>query len=356
MTYTFNQKDLENVVIGACFLASGGGGALSEGKKIIDNIMEFSKTIAVVDHTEVKDNELSTVVAGVGSPEAGEKSIFKHSPRTAFDAMANSIQKSISHVLPVEIGAVNTLAPMLVAAGNNISIVDGDGAGRAVPQMEMTTYATQNVSVFLSTLANEKGYSMTVLAENAQDLEIKVRKIISDCEKFKDTAAIVTWVMDGKKLKKPGTIIPHTLKLAKDVGTALKKDNPVEKVFKVLDMHNLCYWLITKGKVAKVESKEKGGFDYGRAIIEGDKRVVLDFVNESLAAVIDSGHVVLAPHSICCMTLDGTPLSNADLLDMYKKGETPDVALIGIEARSELQTPAIVKSFVDLVEKVFVKD
>jgi len=58
------------------------------------------------------------------------------------------LEKSSGHkvqfIVPVEIGAVNSLVPMVVASNMNIPVVNADGAGRAVPTLSCITFSTNS--------------------------------------------------------------------------------------------------------------------------------------------------------------------------------------------------------------------
>ena len=64
----------------------------------------------------------------------------------AFKAAGQARYESLKFMdfcLPIEIGAVNSIVPMIVTDSLSLFVVDADGTGRAVPTLQLTTYARQ---------------------------------------------------------------------------------------------------------------------------------------------------------------------------------------------------------------------
>ena len=59
--------------------------------------------------------------------------------------------------MPVEVGGMNTLIPLAVAAEMGLPCVDADGMRRAFPQIEMTCFTLGGISASPMSLADEKG-------------------------------------------------------------------------------------------------------------------------------------------------------------------------------------------------------
>ena len=75
-----------------------------------------------------------------------------------------------------------------------------------------------------------------------------------------------------------------------------------------------------------MQVKTVEGFDFGRTTLEGidkysGKTFYIDFKNENMIAWKGENRpVAMVPDSICLMTLDGTPLTNADIKEKMEIG------------------------------------
>ena len=135
------QEEFEYIVMGGTFLGSGGGGPLAAGKQIIQDILSHGKAVQIVQVEELMNDpdQSGAVIAFMGSPSAGVSGIDLETPTNAFNALCHF--KPLTFGMLIELGGGNSVVPMSVAVRKNIPIVDGDGAGRAVPKIQNTTYA-----------------------------------------------------------------------------------------------------------------------------------------------------------------------------------------------------------------------
>ena len=64
----------------------------------------------------------------------------------ALKELENYLGKKATAVISGEIGGSNSLEPLIAAGENNIPVVDGDGMGRAFPEIHMKTFFIYGVS------------------------------------------------------------------------------------------------------------------------------------------------------------------------------------------------------------------
>ena len=63
----------------------------------------------------------------------------------------------MSALISAEIGGANAMAPIIAAAMAGLPVVDGDGMGRAFPEVQMTTFFIYGAQPALAAIADEKG-------------------------------------------------------------------------------------------------------------------------------------------------------------------------------------------------------
>ncbi len=141
---TYGCDDFQSICAGAAILASGGGGSFQNALSILKQLAQsWSGTITVQDYDGAT---AACVVAMMGSPDAGDAltlADIQNSTRNTLQVLQQGTGYPAGCVIPVEIGAINSLVPLIAAAasGGKLWVVDGDGAGRAVPQLPQTTFA-----------------------------------------------------------------------------------------------------------------------------------------------------------------------------------------------------------------------
>jgi len=64
----------------------------------------------------------------------------------AFRQLEKVLGRKIDAVLCGEAGGINSTTPFVVAAASGLPLVDGDGMGRAYPELQMETFTLHGVS------------------------------------------------------------------------------------------------------------------------------------------------------------------------------------------------------------------
>jgi DUF917 family protein len=140
MPWTVSHDHLEYLAIGAGILGTGGGGNPYLGKLIARKFLAEGRKIEIVSVREVPDDALVCTVGGMGSPTiALERLLQPNEALNAMRALEAHLGRKITHVVPSEIGGSNSTIPMVVAAQAGIPVIDGDGMGRAFPELQMKT-------------------------------------------------------------------------------------------------------------------------------------------------------------------------------------------------------------------------
>lgn len=346
---TLNKEQLLDICYGAAFLGSGGGGPFKSALRLVENLPD-NVTVTVKTIDEVDPNKRTAVIAGIGSPEAVLKLQNLDAAIHAYEQLNRAYNQQIDCVIPIEVGAINTIAPMMVAIARGIAVIDGDGAGRSVPSLTTTTFAAANLSANPTILADSGNQSVSVCVKTAAEAEAFARPILS-VQAFNGIAGLAMWAMD-KSMLQQAVPIRGTLQLAEAVGYTLRKSaNPVGDVLNLLQKEGFTAVPLFTGTVQPPDATTQGGFDFGKVVLKQgvDREVWVYYQNESLIAwdTQDTVPMIIAPDSICYVTLDGQPFSNADIDERIVGREA---VLIGIVARPELQSGSILESFKSALE------
>src|ERR1044071_3766993 len=140
--YEMTEAKLEALAIGAGILGTGGGGNPYLGKIEAREQLRMGRTIQVVSVDELPDDAFVTTVGGMGSPTVGIERIGRGNEcLLAMQTLERHLGRTFTHVIPGEIGGSNSMRPMIVAAQVGLPVVDGDGMGRAFPELQMDTFS-----------------------------------------------------------------------------------------------------------------------------------------------------------------------------------------------------------------------
>jgi len=319
-------QDLRDIVLGATFLGSGGGGSPENGLKLVDEISKITSEISLVNPDEISDNEHVAMIAGMGSPVALKEKGFGPEAINAF----NGLQRLYSWlgvnfrcIMPGETGGFNTITPIYVAAVKKLDVVDADGTGgRAVPDLETTLYYIYGIPTSPFVLADKDGNIVIGWTKDPMDAPMCENIARHIVVAFGMLGGLGTWVVTGYQIK--NYLEPNVIDKSNLIGKTLRKakengKNPVTEVVKAISGYELI-----KGEIVKIETKTMAGFDFGRTIIKGidefkGKELIIDFKNENMIAWKKAGEpAAMVPDLICLLTVDGTPLTNADTKEGMK--------------------------------------
>lgn len=140
----FGLADFHAVAAGAAVLASGGGGSYQDALSILQQLTDsgWQGTVMVQAYDGATNG---CVLAIMGSPDAADSLTLANvanAIRNTVAVLEASTGYPLGCVIPVEIGPINSLVPLIAAALSKgaLWVVNGDGAGRAVPELPQTTF------------------------------------------------------------------------------------------------------------------------------------------------------------------------------------------------------------------------
>ncbi len=325
--WEITEEDLIPAAIGAGILGTGGGGNPYLGRLRARQQLRGGRRIRVIDPTDVEDDDLLVVAGGMGSPVVAYEKIAGGEEETdAVRALERHLGRKFTAIAPFEMGGGNSMVPLVIGAVLDIPVVDGDGMGRAFPELQMITYLIYGGDPSPSALADERGNRIVVeQIVDAKWLERLLRTVTID---MGGHAGLATAVMSGTFCRT--SIIPNTLTLAKNIGKAVleAREQHQDPGNAVLDVTGGRRYL--RGKVVDVERRATRGFARGRLVLEGSeddtgRRIEIDFQNENLVIHENGEPTVTVPDLITLVTTDeGEPITT----ELIRYGYRADVLVI----------------------------
>ena len=309
---TIYADDMEDIATGGAILGTGGGGDPYVGKLMAQQAIKKYGPVKLVDIDQWADDALVVPVCMMGAPTVMTDKLPQGDELiNAFRALEQLLGRKIDAVLCGEAGGVNSTTPFVVAAMTGLPLVDGDGMGRAYPELQMVTFSMHGVSATPMVLCDDKGNSIVL---NTIDNKWLAR---SATVEMGGSALLAFYSMSGAVAKK--AVVRGTLTLCAQLGKTLREAKaahiePVDEIVKSLDAQ-----VIFHGRVKDIDRRTVGGFARGTAQFEGVEEwkghsFKLDFQNEFLMAERDGKILVTTPDLITLLEAESGAPVTADSL------------------------------------------
>lgn len=308
-------EDMEDIATGGAVLGTGGGGDPYVGKLMAQQAIRKHGPVDLVDIADLPDDALIVPACMMGAPTVmTEKLPQGEELITAFHALEKLMGRRIDAVLCGEAGGVNSTIPFVVAAAAGLPLVDGDGMGRAFPELQMVTFTLHGVSATPMVLCDDKGNSLVLDTVSNAWTERLARAATIE---MGGSALLTFYPMSGAVAKK--AVVRGTLSLCARIGETLRAAqadhvDPVAALSTLLGAE-----VVFHGRIQDIERRTIGGFARGKAIFGGvdrwnDQQLELEFQNEFLIARRDGAVMATTPDMISVLEADSGAPVTADSL------------------------------------------
>jgi len=321
---------MEDLVLGATVLGTGGGGDPNEGLQLLLSITNAGGVIKAMDISELGSNDLIAVpyyVGTVASSARLRKPRRINDPlKVAVDEYGRVLNREVTAFVATEMGGGNTAAAIYIASMLGKPVVDGDMIGRAAPELLQSTANIVGIPLYPAIIVSETG-NVVIIKEysDLEDYEALARYVSILAGRH---AVVIDTPMTKEQAEK--AVVGGTLSLAMSVGKAIREArNKGEDLAKAV-ARVLSGWVIFRGVVDAYDWKDESGFLTGNLVIKGSGRwgglVFRSWIkNEHIMAFLNDKPIVMSPDLIIVMGSSG-PVTN----DGVKIGE--EVAAVGVPA------------------------
>ncbi|MCI8647401.1 MAG: DUF917 domain-containing protein [Firmicutes bacterium] len=327
MAKELKRTELTNIVYGSSFFGGGGGGSHEEGLALIEAMYkeDANAVLKMIDIAEMEDdsNVVSTMVAALGSPVATKGRTFQTESVNAVKGMSEEARfrgKELKYVYSGEMGGGNTLLPLYAAWKCGLPILDTDGNGRAVPELNTGLLPIHGIPTSPVILASEAGDTITARTEDPMDCGACERIARYMCQAFDQGIGFAAWMANKEQHKNASALGQITLAI--ETGDILRTTPSAEAVSQLkalFDKKNIPFMVIAEsGTIVDIQITSEGGFDTGVTTIRTDdgQEVKVVFQNENLYAETGGKTLVTVPSIISTLDLTdekmALPVSNSD--------------------------------------------
>jgi uncharacterized protein len=307
-----SHDDLVDFVQGCLLFATGGGGNPAEGLKALEEQFSSGKELSWVDAEALPAGTFVACAFFMGSsaPLSEEKIKQMHElgmnewllPRNlphSVKFLENYTGKKISALIPLEIGGSNMPVPVATAASLGIFALNGDFAGRAVPEILQGTAVCKGVSITPYSCVDKWGNRCIVDATINMDVSERLGKFISDAS-FGSTG-ICGLMIPVEELS--GKYVPNTMDEALACGRLIRAEKLAGRPIADAICEKFGTYKLFRGRVVEKPWEDREGYYWGSHIMEGigefvGHRAEVSFKNENHLFYYDGELVVSSPDSI----------------------------------------------------------
>jgi DUF917 family protein len=292
-------QELEDIAMGAAVLGTGGGGDPYIGRLWAQQRVRDRGAVDLIDADDLDDDALVIAAAMMGAPSViVEKIPSGEELVAAFRAVEQACGAPAAAVMCIEAGGINSTIPFALAADLGLPVVDGDGMGRAFPEVQMVSFAAHGLAATPMAIADEHG-NVTVLHSISAEWAERLGRALVVAEG--GASVLAQYPIRGRDFKRAS--IRGTLSLALEIGADLRRAGRQGRSVIEALTRRLGGAVIFHGKVVQLERETAGGFVRGRVVIEGleeltASRCEVKFQNENLIAVADGSILASVPDLI----------------------------------------------------------
>jgi hypothetical protein len=331
-------EDIDDLVLGASVLGSGGGGDWYLPRQMLLHAVERFGPVPLVDAHDLDASAPVLPVMGAGTPSALVEMFFGDSEGSRLRGLVESALPAGAGrcvaVLPIQPAPVNVVIPLVVAAQLGLPCVDADTMMRCFPAVEMTLLALAGLRPSPLVAVDSRGAAAVLDApDNAT-----VSALLRSCLPHMGLVALVsTYRVTAGDCARLAALRGLTRCL--EIGAALRTGGPAALAeFGAVELFT--------GVVTELLHRTTGGFPRGVLTCEAEDGQMLrvDFQNENLVVGIDGKVAVTVPDLISLVdsetgavlqTVDVVPGQRLQVLAMPvgERWHTPDgLALVGPRA------------------------
>jgi DUF917 family protein len=339
--------DCEDLLEGALWLGTGGGGSLAEGLARLAGVLDEGLPLGWTAASAIPDDVWTVTVGLHGSLAPPSKETLAEIEALGWteDSGEGYVARAVKELgaflgheygclVPAELGPDSVAISLAVGARLGIPVVDGDYVGRAVPEEMQSTYCLHGKQSHLLASVDRWG-SVTIVKETAhtQALE-RIAKMLAVAA-FGDTA-VATTPLVAREMKE--IVVPGTLSQCLAIGRSLRCARESGSDPTAAALETTGGWRLFEGILARLDTDDRDGYLFGTARIAGtgafrDQNLDVWFKNENQISWLNGEAWVCSPDLLSLVYADsGRGMCNAEL------AEGDQVVVVGLKGLKGFRT------------------
>lgn len=362
------KTDLQNLLYGLGFSASGGGGGYLIGQALLNAIInDIDPSLWLLwDPTTAQDSDFAVMAGGIGAPSAITPETilnFVTYAQSGIQYYTAQTGITVNALAPVEAGPVNALLALYLGWKYGYKVFDCDGAGRAVPSLTNLVYdfnqtEYQIAPVVLSGLIDYEPQSIVVRPPptNAATAEAAIRDNLGE---FGEAAALICWGQTGMELSSSPYLLAHTLTALVNFGAQAAATGFAEPALTNFLTSSTNVIAVYSGTVSEIENGTQPGYDDSIITVGAPYDVVytIHALNENMIltqGVAGTTVLATAPSGIAMLFQpNGTGpyvlLNNGDDLPNQNVINSP-IIIVVLKESCTLFKPNVAQTFINVLQ------
>lgn len=333
-------QDVRDMARGAVLLGAGGGGDPYIGELFVAAQIKRGNLPRIVASETLADDAFVLSIAGIGAPSVIVEHLVSEATLRRLLARAERVYgRPVDALISAEIGGANSMFPLALSALSGIPVADADGVGRAVPQLEMTTFSIYGARATPGVVVDDSGNTVIIEAIDDRMAEALTRAVTTAMGSM---AFMALYPMSGRQVRE--IAVQRTLTQTLEIGRCIRTARTdARDVFAAL---TACLSardgrdarILFDGKIVDVVHETRDSWHWGQATIRGiarpDDICVIEIRNEFLLARVNGATAAIVPDLIAVLDREtGEPLT----AEMLAYGQR--VKVLGYAADPLLRRP-----------------
>ena len=287
--------DLDDYAFGCAAFGTGGGGDVGPSVIATRAALRRHGPVELVRLEDLADDVLIVPLSSIGAPTVSAEMLGSGAESERIrDLVTQRTGRNIGAIMASEIGGANGVDPVRWAAEIGVPLLDGDGMGRAFPELPMVSMNVANVPPGSVVIADALGNAGVVDPINPDWAERWTRAL---CVASGSTAVMADYVMTARQAR--GAVIERTVSRALSLGARVRRAaDPVAELVDELQAVR-----VVTGKVADIHRTTADGFVRGTITVQGwgqeaGREIAITVQNECLVVADRDGVIASVPDLI----------------------------------------------------------
>jgi DUF917 family protein len=330
--------DLDDMVIGATLLGTGGGGDPYIARLMVRQAIEKFGPVQIVEPGELDPDGLVLTTAVIGAPTVILEKVPAGTEFVAcVRALAAHLGKEPVALMPIEVGGMNTLIPLATAVEMGLPVIDADSMRRAFPQIEMTVFTLAGIPAAPMSVADEKGNVVVFETTTNQTAEKLARASVMQLGMAN---GISCYPMTVRQVAAHGIqgSMSYCVELGKRLNAVKRGEEGAFEEFLGFSGGKRYF----SGKIIDIDRRTTAGFARGTVVLEdlqdADRVMRVEIQNELLIAFEDGEPIITTPDLICFLDYE-----TADPITTETLAYGQRINVIGLPCAPEWHQPGMLE-------------
>jgi len=302
MGVTLGEEASRYLGMGAAVLSAGGGSYPYLEYLGLRELFADHSPVDLVPAETLADEARVSLVCMVGAPlPMFERFVDPAHFARPVDVLARHLGVEFDAVMGYEIGSMNGLIPVMVAAATGLPLVDADTMGRSFPEVQMSGFAIAGLDMAPIAVSDIRGNDLILArAESGAWAEELLRPIATACGSIVAIAGAHT----GREIKEHAYL--GTYSRAIRIGRAIMDAQAQHRDPMAALLAAEPGRVLATGKIVDVERRTEAGFVRGRAKIDlaGGGVALVHFQNEYSVVEMGGQRRAMVPDLIAVFDSD----------------------------------------------------